>query len=700
MHRWFCIFILALAATVACSFARGQTPVQVPPIDLGVWGTPFSRGVRGQAVPSTSNGTSAIIGTEMNLNVARGSSIRGVAGGLEADFYDWRTRNNDQRTTTLDYLRFARDYDARLVITANIRGLAEPDPSPSNPNGRRFYDTSIPTLTKMAADWVRYTNVIAQTYRQGDVIADPADQAILDSLVWSTGQIEPNSGKIDVNDLLPAVGEAPLPKVTYWEIGNEPRVPLHNAYNFTNSFTFLAPGYLPPDDTHKYDFHERYASITAAMRAVDPTIKVGPALQWLSQPSERAVLDSILYPQANGEYLPIDFLGYHPYQTIYGSLTGGAPIPTDIEIESGLRSVYSTHSSRIATIRSMITASGRDPDSIELMASEANVSSHRVNGTIYEAQMGHALGTVEEVFSFARLGLSDAHYWVWPGDPWDRTRLPVYKAHEGLRDHMGDVIASVYSSGNHRLYTTRDSESGEIAVWGLNFSNSADATLNLTLDNLPEDGYTASLMTLKATAGPTTLFSANLPVYMPGGPTNEVEWETTPLNGVDLSDYALTLRAATIAVLVITPNPLRGDFDENLIVDGADLDRWKSNFGLAGAASHGQGDADGDQDVDGADFLTWQRQVGKNFIAPAAATAAIPVPEPCCGGLAIALAAMAGCSQQARRIRRRTGTELAKNDCCRCVLLIAVYASISVTTRAGSTPISRWSRPWKLNANR
>ncbi len=618
MHRRFCAIISALVAAVTCSLADAQAPVLVPPIDLKVSGTPFSRGVRGQAVPSISKSTPAIVVTEMSLNVARGSSIRGVAGGLEADFYDWRTRNNDQRTTTLDYLRFARDYDARLVITANIRGLAEPDPSPGNPNGRRFYDTSIPTLTKMAADWVRYTNVIAQTYRQGDVIADPADRAILDSLVWTTGPT-------DANDLLPAVGEAPLPKVEYWEIGNEPRVPLTNAYNFTNSFTFLAPGYLPVDNTHKYDFHERYASLTSAMRAVDPTIKVGPALQWLSQPSERAVLDTILYPQSNGKYLPIDFIGYHPYQTLYSTT-----IATDIE--SRLRSVYSTHNSRVSTIRSMIAASGRDPDSIELIASEANVSNHTSNGTIYEAQMGHALGTVEEVFSFARLGLSDAHYWLWPADPWDGTRLPVYKAYEGLRDHMGDVITSVYSNGNHRLYTTRDSESGEIAVWGLNFSNSADATLSLTLDNLSKDGYSASLMTLKAKDGPTTLFSANLPVYMPGGPTNEVEWQTTPLDGVDLSDYALTLRAATIAVLVITPHPLPGDYNEDNVVNAADYVIWRKNLGDSVALPN-----DDTNGVGADDYDRWIKNFGNSNIGIGVSSV---VPEP--GALVLTVFPIAG----------------------------------------------------------
>ena len=34
----------------------------------------------------------------------------------------------------------------------------------------------------------------------------------------------------------------------------------------------------------------------------------------------------------------------------------------------------------------------------------------------------HALGTVEEVFSYARLGITASNYWLWPGDPYDYTK--------------------------------------------------------------------------------------------------------------------------------------------------------------------------------------------------------------------------------------------------------------------------------------
>jgi hypothetical protein len=521
------------AATV-----RAQTHIVVPAINLAAPGTSFNPGVRGQALPSINEfRAGAALGTQMSLDVARGSSIRGVAGGLEADFYDWRNRNNDQRATTLDYLEYARDYNSELVITTNIRGLAEPDPTTPDTGDRRFYDTSISTLSSLAADWVRYTNVIAQTYKQGDTITNPQDLAIMNSLVWSSS---PN----DTHAKLPAPTEASLPKVKYWEIGNEPRVGLANAYKFTNSFTFLAPG-RPVDDTHKYDYRERYAALTSAMKAVDPTIKVGPTFQFLSAVTEREIFNTILAPMPDGSRLPIDFIGYHPYQKIFDDMTPA-------NIESRLRDIYNTDNSRITNIRSLITASGRDAKSVEFIASETNVSNFPSNNTATEAMMGHALGTVEEVFSLARLGVRDAHYWLWPGDPFDGTELPVFKAFAALRDHMGNSILSTYANNNTRLYITRSSKTGEIAVWGLNFSNTDDATLQLPLTNFNSAAYDAKLYTLRTASGRTTLFSANLPSYL-AGPTSEIDWHQDALSGANFSNYAMNLPAATLSLLILHP---------------------------------------------------------------------------------------------------------------------------------------------------
>ncbi|HZZ44752.1 MAG TPA: PEP-CTERM sorting domain-containing protein [Tepidisphaeraceae bacterium] len=530
--------ILSLA-TAAVSFAG--TPID---IDLSAAGTPFSEGVRGQATPAINQfRPGAELGNDMAFDLAEGSSIRGVAGGSEAEDYDWETRNGDARDTTLDYLRDARDYNANLIITTNMIGLTAPAPTASNPGGRVYTDESVATVSQLAADWVRYTNIIAQTYHQGDTITDPDDLRVMNSLLW-TGTVPG-----DVHDLLPAPGEAPLPKVEYWEIGNEPRVPLTSSYDISNSPTFLTPNHTK-NSTHLYDYSTRYASMTAAMLAVDPTIKVGPCIQSATASTEKELLNSILDKQSNGQYLPIDFISYHPYQ----KLDTTQPVA---DIESYLQNVYTGQKAYVDNLHSMIAASGRDPNAVELIASETNVSNYTVNGTVQEGQMAHALGSVETVFSFARLGLSAANYWLWPSDQFDGTQFPVYKAYLGLRDHMGDTLLNVYSQDNTRLYTTRDSKTGEIAIWGLNFSNDTPAQLSLLLTGLNLGaGYSAHLMTLESTTGPTTLFSSNLASYMPGGPSDNVDWVTQTLSNFNLADYSLTLPAATISVLVLDPTAI------------------------------------------------------------------------------------------------------------------------------------------------
>ncbi|MBA3483791.1 MAG: autotransporter-associated beta strand repeat-containing protein [Pirellulales bacterium] len=86
---------------------------------------------------------------------------------------------------------------------------------------------------------------------------------------------------------------------------------------------------------------------------------------------------------------------------------------------------------------------------------------------------------------------------------------------------------------------------------------------------------------------------------------------------------ASQLAVGVIGVDVINPPLAPADFDENGMVDGADLMRWQDNFGSG--TTHTQGDADADGDADGADFLVWQRQLGN--VPVVAATAAVPEPS-------------------------------------------------------------------------
>jgi hypothetical protein len=79
--------------------------------------------------------------------------------------------------------------------------------------------------------------------------------------------------------------------------------------------------------------------------------------------------------------------------------------------------------------------------------------------------------------------------------------------------------------------------------------------------------------------------------------------------------------------------PAPSDFNQDYLVDGADLATWRDGYGITGPAARLDGDADGDLDVDGADFLNWQRQLGGGAVAAPGLASAAPVPEPEIGAM-------------------------------------------------------------------
>lgn len=512
----------------------GKGPAPAPPrmISVNAPDSIIGPGVRGVALSDTALERGSLFrGITDSLSVAYGSSIRGVAGGLYADLYDWRTRvsvyhslygdDTQPRPTTLEFLRWARDKRVNLFITANTRGLVMYDPV--NTGKVRYYTSDTATLAHLAADWVRYTNHIVPMYRQGDTITNSRDLGILRSLVWSSKF----SG--DRFDNLMAHGEETVPKVAYWEIGNEPTVSVAGSIGVSNGYKLNAA-----------DYYNRYKAIASAMKREDPSIKIGPCLV-NGTGSDAAYITTL----TSDPTVPLDFISYHPYQSLGDQKTFEA-------MEEYLGTVYSNQYRRWKDIRDAIAAGGRNPDQVEMVASEVNVSYWRYNETLKEGEMAHALGSVETVFVFARLGLKAAHYWIWPADAHDGTPYPVYKAYEKLRDYMGDRMLDFYTIDNKvRIYTTRDLTTGRIAIWALNFQNARKETVNLSLTGL-SGKHVLRRLTLKSKTGRTSLLSANYSGNRPGGPRNEVDWIESSMAGADPANLELTLEPVTISVILIS----------------------------------------------------------------------------------------------------------------------------------------------------
>lgn len=95
---------------------------------------------------------------------------------------------------------------------------------------------------------------------------------------------------------------------------------------------------------------------------------------------------------------------------------------------------------------------------------------------------------------------------------------------------------------------------------------------------------------------------------------------------------------------------LTADFNDDLVVDGADLALWEAGFGV-----DAQGDANADGVTDGLDLLVWQREVGvaiPEFLPPVdpptAAAAATAIPEPGSAVLAAGWLLLAGAACRKR----------------------------------------------------
>jgi len=537
-----------------------------PPVVNHSGGTPFSPWVRGQnpyrSIPASGYATVWSLAAE--------ASGRGLAGGLDADTYDWRNIHSGANWgltggyfTTLEFLQHARDYSSAPLFTANMFGGGYRDPAQDdafvcqtdNPEG-------------LAADWVRYANFIVRNYRQGqEGSLSGEDLRVYNSIVdWG--------GKAKL--LSPA--EEVVPAIQYWEIGNEPEL--------GGLSGFLLDHYLGPAA-----YRDRYKSISQAMLAVDPTLKIGPCLMTPTDPNSGS--GQWLAALADDAQAPIDFVGYHPY---YSAIKANWDDPEGMT--TALREYKAYLKTRSDGIRTIMSQHGRS--GYDLMATEWNPLSWDATGA-QQRSMAMALGLAEGCFTFAEEGVLAAHFWEHP-----QSKLGARDMFAGLRDHMGNVLVTsgeqmglAPADTNFRVYVTRDSTlPNTIMIWGLNFNNNQPVELTMALS-------------------PCRPIGATLKRYgKPGGSSltdgTGMVWQTQDITaGFDTAAFTLTMPSAEAVVLILDIEPtVAPDMDRDGDVD---LD----DFGLFQACLSGPSviqdkpacrDArlDGDRDVDHydlADFL-------------------------------------------------------------------------------------------------
>lgn len=532
----FCLLTGLLASPPgAARQAAAAPPAQAVPAALAVdfWeGQPLPPALLGQTL-DTYNSAVYESGANPQLSVAVARSLRGPAAGLYGEFFSWidplglddprrrldpaagepppgyagcpsppppAVNESANLLGTLDFLRLNSDRQAAPLFVVNARGLANwfawPDPQ-QNP----YITTDLAELQALAGDWVFYTQYVLRRFDQSrppsESSSDPLERRaarLLARLRWQ------NCGGSNPRALLPAPGESALPAALDWEIGNEPNYP-------------LAGFSLSPQE-----YARRYQALAARIVAEDRSLhggnrslRLGPVLMAPDAGDDQKFapyMQALLAQFPDPAQRPIDFISYHPYTILYGywsyaAQTGEwftvrrdaagelARLPDDAAaweadpqvgqefLRRRLSGLYGQHAAWAETIRAY--------GAPRLVASEWNPSSWQSTFFLkWRAKsMAQALGVLETVFSFARLGVEQAHYYIYPSVNGD-TQQPVYQTFEFLQAHLGDRLLG-WAGGdqdNWRAYITRDSQTGELLLWGLNWG-ATPQTIDFQVQNLP-----------------------------------------------------------------------------------------------------------------------------------------------------------------------------------------------------------------------
>jgi hypothetical protein len=523
-----------------------------------------------------------------------GIDILRYPGGSYSDIYHWsnHTASGGYSASQSDFGHFVQVMDQ-----AGTQGMVTVDYGSSH----QFTKGGQP---KEAAAWVAYANGNASLYGSPNDITLGVDD---EGNNWRTvgywahlRTLTAAQNPDNQYDFL-AIGRAQPVGIKYWEIGNEINgngyySDVNTNFNWENDLhapTGAGRGNNPALSPTAYG--NNFNAFAAAMKAVDPTIKVGAPLVGMGGVGDVADAarnwDRNVLQTAGAN---MDFGVMHYYPTVNN-------ISTLLNATDDLPAWFQNERDRINTY-----VGPGQANRIELHMTEfgyfGTISNPVIDG-VYAANT-YATALADGIKSVHWLEMSKDSFL---GDATAQTRGPAFYGIQ-LFSHIAqtgaDFVDTTSSNGNVEVHSTRlaDGRIG-LLIANLNSSGSANVNVNITGAELGQSGT-------------TWLYGVN---------------QTTPLTtslatGLG-SSFALNVPfQSVLAILVDAAPSLSGDFNQDGIVDTADYVAWRNGLGTTYTQS---------------DYDVWRSHFGETVAA--GMTTSSTVPEPPLGIVSLmAVAALCG----------------------------------------------------------
>lgn len=539
------------------------------------------------ALPSTAIGLHTSVYANQWGNAAlpgriaeAGVDVLRYPGGSYSDIYHWsnHTATGGYSANQSDFGRFVQ-----VMSQAGTQGMVTVDYGSS-------HQSTMGGQPKEAAAWVAYANGDANVYGTPNDVSIGVDAEGND---WRTvgywahlRSLTAAQNPDNQYDFL-AIGRSQPVGIKYWEIGNE--INGNGYYSDVNSnFNWENDLHAPTGAGRGNNaalsptaYGNNFNAFAAAMKAVDPTIKVGAVLTGVGGVGDVASTarnwDRNVLQVAGAN---MDFGVMHYYPNTNNNIT------TLLNATDDLPAWFQSERDRINTY-----AGAGAANRIELHMTEfgymGTISNPVIDG-VYAANT-YATALADGVKSVDWLEMSKTSFL---GDTAALTRGPAFygiQAFSQIAQSGAAFVDTTSSDGNIEVHSTRLAD-GRIGMLIANLNSSGSSNVNINING-------ATL----AHSGTTWLYGVN---------------QTTPFMtslGTGLGNsFVLNVPYQSILSVVINSAPdIPGDFNQNGVVDMADYLIWRSAVGTTYT-----------QD----DYDVWRAHFGQTVGAGALAGSSVPEP--------------------------------------------------------------------------